>query len=71
MVERLHLLPERPVLPTKVHLRSIHTGLVREDAERLGEGWAGAPLDRGNATAVPPEGHRRHASVIKGAWARA
>ena len=62
MVERLHLLPEMIMLPTKVHLRNIHTGLVCEHAERLGKGWAGSPLDCGNVTAVPPEGHRRHVS---------
>ena len=31
------------------------------------EGWAGAPFDCVNVTAVPPEGHRSHISVIKSA----
>ena len=71
MVRRLHLLPEMLMLPTKVHLRNTNIGLVRAHAERLGRGWACAPFECGNATAVPPEGHRRHASVLKGAWVRA
>ena len=34
------------------------------------KGWAGSPFDCVNVTAVPPEGHRRHVSVIKGACVR-
>ena len=34
------------------------------------KGWTGAPFDCVNVTAVPPEGHRRHVSVIKGECVR-